>query len=142
MPFPINVKPAAAAVKELLAETKVLADTAVVEAPAPAEAAPVDPNKSTYTVTLKTPDGDLAFECPPDQYMLDQTEELDNADDFADLPFACRAVGGDPTVIAAPAMTTLVDVGGLLVYFMIARLVFASFGLGKRWVVIARLGGG
>mmetsp|Transcript_66284 Transcript_66284/g.183033 ORF Transcript_66284/g.183033 Transcript_66284/m.183033 type:complete len:237 (+) Transcript_66284:352-1062(+) len=47
----------------------------------------------------------------------------------AALPFACRAVGGDPTVIAAPAMTTLVDVGGLLVYFMIARLVFTAFGL-------------
>ena len=34
-----------------------------------------------------------------------------------------------PAVIAAPAMTTLVDVGGLLVYFMIAKVVFSFFGL-------------
>ena len=45
------------------------------------------------------------------------------------LPFACRAVGGDPAVIAAPAMTTLVDVGGLLVYFLIAKLAFSFFGM-------------
>ena len=30
---------------------------------------------------------------------------------------------------SAPAMTTLVDVGGLLAYFLIARLVFSFFGL-------------
>ncbi|KAL1527315.1 hypothetical protein AB1Y20_015986 [Prymnesium parvum] len=46
----------------------------------------------------------------------------------AALPFAVAAMGGDPSVIAAPAMTTLVDVGGLLAYFLIARLVFAVFG--------------
>ena len=33
----------------------------------------------------------MAFECPPGEYILDAAEELDNADDFADLPYACRA---------------------------------------------------
>lgn len=73
----------------------------------------------------------------------------------AALPFAVSALGTDPTVVAgergialarmeecvlslsplrfvchtAPAMTTLVDVGGLLAYFLIARLVFAAFGM-------------
>lgn len=47
----------------------------------------------------------------------------------AALPFAVSALGADPTIIAAPAMTTLVDVGGLLAYFIIARLVFAAFGV-------------
>ena len=48
-------------------------------------------DKSTHTVTLKMPTGDKAFECDPEMYLLDQVEELDNADDFADLPYACRA---------------------------------------------------
>ena len=49
-----------------------------------------DPNKSTFTVTLKTPDGDIVFECPPDQYVLDEAEEqeIEGADG---LPYACRA---------------------------------------------------
>jgi len=47
----------------------------------------------------------------------------------AGLPFLVAALGADPSVIAAPAMTTLVDVGGLLAYFLIARIVFAAFGL-------------
>ena len=49
-----------------------------------------DPNKSTFTVTLKTPDGDIVFECPPEQYVLDEAEEqeLEGADE---LPYACRA---------------------------------------------------
>ena len=34
-----------------------------------------DPNKSTFTVTLKTPDGDIVYECPPEQYVLDEAEE-------------------------------------------------------------------
>lgn len=45
------------------------------------------------------------------------------------IPFACKAVGLDPAVIAAPAMTTLVDVTGLLSYFVIANRVFRAFGL-------------
>ena len=47
----------------------------------------------------------------------------------AALPFAVTALGADPSIIAAPAMTTLVDVGGLLAYFLIAQLVFAAFGM-------------
>ena len=47
----------------------------------------------------------------------------------AGLPFLVSAVGADPAVIAAPAMTTLVDVGGLIAYFLIAKVVFAMFGL-------------
>jgi len=47
----------------------------------------------------------------------------------AGLPFLVAALGGDPAVISAPAMTTLVDVGGLLVYFIIAHIVFRAFGL-------------
>lgn len=46
----------------------------------------------------------------------------------AALPFLVLFVGLDPTAIAAPAMTTLVDVGGLLAYFFIAQLVFKTFG--------------
>ena len=82
---------------------------AVAEAPA-AAAPPADPNKSTFTVTLKTPDGDMAFECPPDMYMLDQTEELDNADDYADLPYACRA--GSCSACAGKIISGTVDVSG------------------------------
>mmetsp|Transcript_42713 Transcript_42713/g.85703 ORF Transcript_42713/g.85703 Transcript_42713/m.85703 type:complete len:94 (+) Transcript_42713:2-283(+) len=47
----------------------------------------------------------------------------------AALPFAASALGADPSVVAAPAMTTLVDVGGLLAYFLIARVVFSTFGM-------------
>ena len=53
-------------------------------APAPAPAAAPAADKSTFTVTFKTPDGDLTMECPPDQFLLDQCDELDNADDFAE----------------------------------------------------------
>ena len=72
--------------------------------PAPPAA---DPNKSTFTVTLKTPDGDKTFECPPDVYLLDQTDELDNADDFADLPYACRA--GSCSACAGKVLSGTVD---------------------------------
>jgi len=58
-------------------------------APAPAAAAP-SADKDTFTVTLKTPDGELKFECPPDQFILDQTDE-EEGDGFAELPYACRA---------------------------------------------------
>jgi len=47
----------------------------------------------------------------------------------AALPMLTSALGADPSVVAAPAMTTLVDVFGLLAYFMIAQLVFAAFGV-------------
>ena len=45
------------------------------------------------------------------------------------IPFACIAVGLDPKVIAAPAMTSFVDVTGLMSYFLIANQVFAIFGV-------------
>ncbi|KAL7557516.1 hypothetical protein ACA910_005270 [Epithemia clementina (nom. ined.)] len=45
------------------------------------------------------------------------------------IPFACVAMGLDPKVIAAPAMTSFVDVSGLMSYFLIANQVFALFGV-------------
>lgn len=45
------------------------------------------------------------------------------------LPFVCVVMGVDPAVIAAPAMTSLVDVTGLLCYFLIANKVFQWFGM-------------
>jgi len=45
------------------------------------------------------------------------------------IPFACVAAGLDASVIAAPAMTSFVDVTGLLAYFMIAQQVFSTFGV-------------
>jgi len=47
----------------------------------------------------------------------------------AAIPFACAAVGLDPTVVAAPAMTSLVDIAGLMGYFLIAKKVFKMFGI-------------
>jgi cation transporter-like permease len=45
------------------------------------------------------------------------------------IPFACVALGLDPSVIAAPAMTSFVDVSGLMSYFLIANKVFSLFGI-------------
>jgi Mg/Co/Ni transporter MgtE len=45
------------------------------------------------------------------------------------IPFACVALGLDPSVIAAPAMTSFVDVSGLMSYFLIANQVFKLFGI-------------
>jgi Mg/Co/Ni transporter MgtE len=45
------------------------------------------------------------------------------------IPFVCLALGLDPSVIAAPAMTSFVDVSGLLSYFLIAGQVFSRFGI-------------
>lgn len=45
------------------------------------------------------------------------------------LPFVCVILGLDPAVIAAPAMTTFVDVTGLLAYFLIAQKIFQMFGM-------------
>jgi cation transporter-like permease len=45
------------------------------------------------------------------------------------IPFACVALGLDPSVIAGPAMTSFVDVSGLMSYFLIANKVFELFGL-------------
>mmetsp|Transcript_25961 Transcript_25961/g.54158 ORF Transcript_25961/g.54158 Transcript_25961/m.54158 type:complete len:292 (+) Transcript_25961:166-1041(+) len=45
------------------------------------------------------------------------------------LPFVCVTLGLDPAVIAAPAMTSFVDVTGLLCYFLIANKIFQLFGM-------------
>ena len=45
------------------------------------------------------------------------------------IPFLCVFFGLDPSVIAAPAMTSFVDVSGLMSYFLIANQVFAWFGI-------------
>ena len=43
----------------------------------------------------------------------------------AGLPLVVRRMGGDPAVVASPAITTIVDITGLLIYFTVA-----SFTLG------------
>jgi magnesium transporter len=43
----------------------------------------------------------------------------------AGLPLIVRRLGGDPAVVASPAITTMVDITGLLIYFTVA-----SFTLG------------
>ena len=47
----------------------------------------------------------------------------------ATIPFICVLVGLDPSVIAAPAMTSIVDVSGLMSYFLIANQIFKMYGL-------------
>ena len=42
----------------------------------------------------------------------------------AALPLIVKAFGGDPAVAASPAITTVVDITGLLIYFGIASLFF------------------
>jgi magnesium transporter len=43
----------------------------------------------------------------------------------AGLPLLVRRLGGDPAVAASPAITTTVDITGLLIYFTIS-----SYALG------------
>ena len=94
----------------------ILVDAAAVvaEPAAPAAAPPAapDPNKSTFTVTLKNPDGDQQVEYDPagGDYLLDYLDELDNADDFADLPYACRA--GSCSACAGKIVSGTMDVSG------------------------------
>lgn len=45
------------------------------------------------------------------------------------IPFFCVLMGQDPSVIAAPAMTSFVDVSGLMAYFLIANKIFAIYGI-------------
>ncbi len=42
----------------------------------------------------------------------------------AALPLVVKRMGGDPAVAASPAITTLVDITGLLIYFGMAMLLF------------------
>ena len=37
------------------------------------------------------------------------------------LPIGARAIKMDPAIIAAPAITTVVDVTGMVIYFTVAR---------------------
>jgi len=82
---------------------------APVEAPPAAPAAPADPNKATMTVTLKNPDGTQVVEYDPDSdaFLLDYLDELDNADDYAELPYACRA--GSCSACAAKLVSGTMD---------------------------------
>jgi magnesium transporter len=40
----------------------------------------------------------------------------------ASLPLVVRRLGGDPAVVASPAITTIVDITGLLIYFTVASM--------------------
>ncbi|MDR2222585.1 MAG: magnesium transporter [Flavobacteriaceae bacterium] len=40
------------------------------------------------------------------------------------LPLVVKKVGGDPAVVASPAITTIVDISGLLIYFSLAAHFF------------------
>ena len=42
----------------------------------------------------------------------------------AGLPLIVRRMGGDPAVVASPAISTIVDITGLLIYFTIASFAF------------------
>lgn len=42
----------------------------------------------------------------------------------AALPLIVRRSGGDPAVVASPAITTIVDITGLLIYFTVATFAF------------------
>jgi magnesium transporter len=39
------------------------------------------------------------------------------------VPMVARRLGVDPAVVSAPFITTFVDAGGLIIYFLIARAV-------------------
>ena len=42
----------------------------------------------------------------------------------AGLPLIVRRMGGDPAVVASPAISTIVDITGLLIYFTVASFTF------------------
>lgn len=45
----------------------------------------------------------------------------------AGLPLVVRRMGGDPAVVASPAISTVVDITGLLIYFTVASHTFNIF---------------
>mmetsp|Transcript_21195 Transcript_21195/g.29976 ORF Transcript_21195/g.29976 Transcript_21195/m.29976 type:complete len:293 (-) Transcript_21195:61-939(-) len=45
------------------------------------------------------------------------------------IPFFCLVLGIDPALVSAPAMTSFVDVSGLLCYFILAKHIFALFNV-------------
>ena len=71
-----------------------------------------DANKASFTVKLMNPDGEQTFEYDKgsDDYILDYLDELDNADDFADLPYACRA--GSCSACAGKLVSGTMDTSG------------------------------
>lgn len=46
------------------------------------------------------------------------------------LPIAAKKLGIDPAVMSAPFISTFVDATGLIIYFEIARVILAAFGVG------------
>ena len=42
------------------------------------------------------------------------------------LPFVLRALGFDPATSSAPFVATLVDVTGLIIYFMVAKAILTG----------------
>ena len=44
----------------------------------------------------------------------------------ATLPLLAKASRLDPAVVASPAITTIVDVSGSVIYFTMAQLIFLS----------------
>jgi len=43
-------------------------------------------NPTMYTVTLQNPDGDVSFECPEEELLMDQAEE-----EGIEMPYSCRS---------------------------------------------------
>ena len=85
--------PAPAAEEEVVDEAPTIEVVPAEAAPPAAAAPPADPNKATFTVTLKTESGDdVVYENPPDTFILDATDELELTDEH-ELPYACRAGG-------------------------------------------------